>query len=225
MFSGRQLSCRFAILGVVQRAVDSPEATPLCSATIRHSPLKQLVRSAASLPGSKLDVPLWQRLEPSWTALPGTGAGEAARPGELPAEARREIAGLRALVAGCLQRLAARIEETLAPALARALRAWDQVDSLTIVDRGLGFALADAERALTAAARAPHHPGPVRATALEGLLALEIARGLTSLCERRLSSLIRLRLHGEGGDGDLLPGGRPFLDLGAALGEAARAWA
>jgi hypothetical protein len=28
-----------------------------------------------------------------------------------------------------------------------------------------------------------------------------------------------------GADADLLPGGRPFLDVGAALAEAARAWA
>jgi hypothetical protein len=65
-------------------------------------------------------------------------------------------------------------------------------------------------------------PAVVAAVALEGLLALEAACGLTTLAERRLSSLIRLRLRGR--ERDILPAGRPFLDLGAAFAEAARAW-
>jgi hypothetical protein len=52
---------------------------------------------------------------------------------------------------------------------------------------------------------------------------LEAACGLTTLAERRLSSVIRLRLRSD--DQELLPAGRPFLDLGAAISEAARVWA
>ena len=69
--------------------------------------------------------------------------------------------------------------------------------------------------------RAAVRPDPVGAVALEGLLALEAARGLAALAEQRLSSLIRLRVRQTD---ELLPGGRPFLDLGAAIAEAARAW-
>ncbi len=141
----------------------------------------------------------------------------------MPADVLREIAGLRGLVSHCLQRLAARIEDKLGAALAEARRAWDQADSVTIVDADLGRTLGDARRKLGAAAAAT---GPERralaAVGLEGLLALEAACGLTTLAERRLSSVIRLRLRAQ--DEDLLPGGRPFLDLSAAFAEAARAW-
>ena len=63
---------------------------------------------------------------------------------------------------------------------------------------------------------------PQSAVALEGLIALEAACGLTALTEGRLSALIRLRVRTR--EDDLLPEGRPFLDLGAALAEAATAW-
>jgi hypothetical protein len=95
------------------------------------------------------------------------------------------------------------------------------VDALTVVDEELGVTLAKTRRTLVAAATAASPGG--RAVALEGLLALDTARGLVTLAERGLASLIRLRVRSQ--VEDLLPGGRPFLDLGAALAEAARAWA
>jgi hypothetical protein len=187
---------------------------------IHYRHLKQLVRTAAALPGRKLDVALWQRLEPWNRALAGEeGAGGAAPPDELPAETRKEVARLRVLVAGCLSALAGRAEEVLGPALARARTSWDTVDDLVIVDGALAATLTAAGKQLEAAAS---QDGPVAAAAMEGLLALEAARGITSLAERRLSALIRLRVRSP--QGELLPGGRPFLDLGAALAEAARAW-
>jgi hypothetical protein len=195
-------------------------------ARIRHRHLKQLVRTAAALPGPKLDIPLW-------ASLRAIDLGEAAEPAaeapRLRPEVRKEIATLRALVATCLHRLATRIEDKLAAGLAEARRAWDQADSITIVDADLGRALADARRKLGAAAdRARSGDRALAAVALEGLLVLEAACGLTTLAERRLSSVIRMRMRSPGAkeeEQDLLPGGRPFLDLGAAFAEAARAWA
>jgi hypothetical protein len=199
-------------------------------ARIPHRHLKQLVSTAAALPGPKVEVALWASLRAidlgaaqRSKAAPGQAEAVAARlRSDLPEEVRLEIAELRALVAGCLRRLALRIEDTLAAALAEARRAWDQADSVTIVDADLGRALADARRKLGATADRRASDRSIPAVALEGLLALEAACGLTTLAERRLSSIIRLRLRGQ--DQDLLPGGRPFLDLGAAFTEAARAW-
>jgi hypothetical protein len=187
-------------------------------ARIRHRHLKELVRNAAALPGPKLDIPLWASIR----AI-DLGAAAAEPPPPVRQDVLREISALRALVASCLQRLADRIEEKLAAALAEARRAWDQADSVTIVDVDLGRALADARRKLGAAASAGPDRRALAAVALEGLLVLEAACGLTTLAERRLSSVIRLRLRGE--DQELLPEGRPFLDLGAAFAEAARVWA
>jgi hypothetical protein len=194
-------------------------------ARIRPRHLSQLAGTAAALPGPKLDIPLWASLR-AIDLAPKATEGENARP-DISSELRREIAALRAVVAGCLQRLAVRIEEKLASALAEARRAWDQADSITIVDAELGRVLADARRKLGAAAAAPGPLNrPYAAVALEGLLVLEAACGLTTLAERRLSSMIRLRLRAVAEqERDLLPGGRPFLDLGAAFTEAARAWA
>jgi hypothetical protein len=192
-------------------------ADPYKVGRIRYRHLNKLVRAAAALPGPRLDVALWQRLEP-WSAA-GPDPGE---PGEIPAETRREIALLRGQVGGCLEGLAQRAEKALRTALARARQNWEQVDSMVIVDPPMAGALGDARRRLQAAAsREGAHPA-VAAVALEGLLVMEAATGLTSLAERRLSSLIRLRVRQSE---DLLPEGRPFLDLSRALAEAAHAWA
>jgi hypothetical protein len=196
--------------------------TPIV-ARIRNRHLNELARAAAALPGSKLDIPLWASLRAIDLGSPP--ARDAAAPGlrsDLGPEVRAEIARLRALVAGCLQRLAEQIEYRLGPALEEAQRAWDQADSVSIVDVELGRQLAEARRQLGGAADGSRSTAAVAAVALEGLLALEAACGLTTLAERRLSSLIRLRLRGR--EREILPAGRPFLDLGAAFAEAARAW-
>jgi hypothetical protein len=127
---------------------------------------------------------------------------------------------LRALVAACLKALARRIDEHLVPAIETARRAWESADSLVIVDHVLAASFSETRRALH---RAANTAGPaVRAVAIEGILAVDAASGLAGLAERRLSSLIRLRLQGP--ESDLLPQGRPFIDLGRAIAEAAREW-
>jgi hypothetical protein len=143
------------------------------------------------------------------------------QPAEETGFSRVHEARMRALVAEALTALARRIDETLPGALARARQQWDQVDQLTIIDGPLGATLANALRWLAAAAA---DGGPRRsAVALEGLAAIEAAMGLVALCERRLSALIRLRVRSQAEE--LLPNGRPFLDVAAALAEAAEAWA
>lgn len=187
--------------------VDSAEGGPLLSEPIRHRQLKQLVQTAASLPGPKIELTPWDHL--------GT-LGNAASDASAPMDPVR----LRALVGQALAALARRVDEVLPRALARARQAWDKIDDLTIVDEELAATLAATRGALLAATGASPQQ---RAVALEGLLALDAARGLAGLAERGFGSLIRLWVRGQ--DDDLLPQGRPFLDLGAALAEAARAWA
>jgi hypothetical protein len=131
-----------------------------------------------------------------------------------PSELRREIAGL-------LARLARRVDDALAVALPRAAQAWEQVDALSMIDRELEVDVSATRRRLAAAAH-PAAPAEQRAVALEGLLAVDASVALARLCERRMASLLRLRLRSTARE--LLPAGRPFLDLGAALREAAEAW-
>jgi hypothetical protein len=179
------------------------------SGPIRHRELKELVRTAAALPGPRIDLAPWDRL-----AQLGETTGPAA-------DVAIEPARLRALVAQALLALAHRLDQVLPPALMRARQAWDKVDDLAIVDEELASTLAATRRTLVSATQAAS--APERAVALEGLLALDAARGLTGLAERGLASLIRLRVRGY--NDELMPDGRPFIDLGAALAEAARAWA
>lgn len=138
-----------------------------------------------------------------------------------PALAEHAVAPavLRRRLRQLLAELAARVDETLPETLAQAEQAWDQVDALRVVDR----MLADEVRALRTAARAlqADEAPAARALGLEAQLTLDAAIGLVSLVERRLATLVRLRLRAGGG---LLPDGRPFLDIGAALHEAARRW-
>lgn len=205
---------------------------------IRHRHLSQLVQSASSLSGPKLDTALWRRLEPWSAGLPQKPSAGPSAPDELPAETRLEMSRLRGLVAQSLSTMAQKIEQKLGPSLARARQAWDEVDNHDLIDRSFDATLDGVRRQLMAAIAAggngqsgngqsgdgqsSHSQVTLAAVALEGLLALETARALAALAERRLSSLIRLRVQT---DEDLLPGGRPFLDLGAAIAEAARAWA
>jgi hypothetical protein len=132
----------------------------------------------------------------------------------------RDPRELRAEVGALLRDLAARTEPALHEALTRAQNAWDQVDAVSVVDEALS------ERAARLKAdwwtlAASNQPG-AKAAAVEGLLAIEAGLGLVALLERRLATLIRLRV---AGGGDLLPDGRPFLDVAAALHEVARGWA
>ncbi len=146
-----------------------------------------------------------------------------------------EIVRLRALVASSLQALARQLDQTLGPALAGARHAWEKVDSQALIEPTLDASLGVARRTLELAVV---KPDPIGAVALEGIAVLEVARGLVALAEQRMSSLIRLRLQQAHASQDasesldaadaeraLLPDGRPFLDLGAAIAEVGRAWA
>ncbi|HVX94011.1 MAG TPA: hypothetical protein VHK47_03785 [Polyangia bacterium] len=105
--------------------------------------------------------------------------------------------------------------------MARAAKAWDQADSVEMIDDDLEADISSMRRRLAAAAH-PSSPAHRRAIALEGLLVVDTSVALTRLIERRMASLLRLRRRSA--TPDLLPGGRPFLDLGAALAEVAEAW-
>jgi len=180
-----------------------------------------LLEAARGLPvaeASEETVPAGPGVESSAEEL----ARAAARPGAAlarPSDARPFA--LRREIAALLARLARRVDETLSVALARAAQAWEQVDALSMIDMDLEGEVAVTRRRLAAAAH-PAAPAPVRAVALEGLLAIDASVALARLCERRMASLLRLRMRSA--TRELLPEGRPFLDLGAALQEAAEAW-
>jgi hypothetical protein len=130
-----------------------------------------------------------------------------------------DLGSLRRRVAALLGQLGRRVDAELPLRLGAALQAWDQMDVLEVLDRPARLEA----RSLTRTALALEgSKDPARqATGTEIRLALEAALGLVDLLERRLAVLVRLRLRtGE----PLLPGGRPFLDLGAALQAAAREW-
>jgi hypothetical protein len=120
-----------------------------------------------------------------------------------------------------LVELARRTDEALPTTLRHAETAWDQVDAMRILDA----ALTREARALGAAARLleADDDHERRALGLEARLTLDAALDLVSLLERRLATLVRLRLRDDR-DAGLLVDGKPFLDLGAALHETARRW-
>lgn len=165
--------------------------------------------------------------------VPGQGAGElaptAAYAAELagdlvtaPAESGRVASDdLRPAIAAVLARLASRTEPALAACIRRSREEWDQADSLSIIDADLAEELA-ALRGRLARSAQPASPAARRAIALEGLVILDASIALVRLFERRLAPLLRLRLRSA--TPDVLPGGRPFLDLGEALHEVAEAW-
>ncbi len=128
---------------------------------------------------------------------------------------------LRPEIAALLARLAQRAAPALAASLQRARAEWDQADSFTVLDEELEHDVAALRRRLATEA-APAATPADRAIALEGLLVVDAAIALVRIVERRLAALLRLRLRSA--TPDLLPEGRPFLDLGLALHEVAEAW-
>jgi hypothetical protein len=145
-------------------------------------------------------------------------ATDEAAPGE---SSRAEREDLRPAVSALLGRLAARTEPALAACLQRSREKWDQADSFSVLDAGVEDEIAALRRRLAGSA-APTAPAARRAIALEGLLIVDASVALVRLFERRLASLLRLRLRSA--TPDFLPDGRPFLDLGHALHEVAEAW-
>ncbi len=211
------------------------QARPYGRSPIRPRRLQELLRAATALPSAPgSETPQSSTAASTLTqiaqlddgrgrAAPGAPDGadaEAELDEETTTAVRTQIATLRRLVHDVLVTLSTRVDAALAPALARAFQAWDRADDLTIMDVGLQDRLAEERWRLEAALGSPHRH--VRAVALEAILTLRAACGLVELVERRLSPLIRLRVRSD--ERELLPGGRPFLDLGAALAEVAREW-
>jgi hypothetical protein len=128
---------------------------------------------------------------------------------------------LRPAIASLLARMARRAEESLAVSLKRATEAWEQADAFSVIDVDVEGEIMVMRRRLAAAA-APAALAARRAVALEGLVAVDAAVALVRLFERRLATLLRLRMRSA--TPELLPDGRPFLDLGRALREVAEAW-
>jgi hypothetical protein len=130
---------------------------------------------------------------------------------------------LRARVHELIAELAQRTDDALSRALAHAEGAWDQVDALRILDRTLDEEVRTLRA--TAARMSAEEDAVHRAVGLEAQLTVDAVAGLVRIVERRLATLVRLRLRATADDrGALVVDGRPFLDLGAALHEAARRW-
>jgi len=171
----------------------------------------------------------WLPAECSWPQPAGEApvagwqrAGWLHQLGEEPAQAEVRDVGavqVRKRVADTLGGLAALVEPALTAAVRRARQAWEQADVLVVFDRRSFSEVAAARRWLAACAASG---GDAAASALEGLLAIDAAVALIQLFERRLAALLRLQRRSE--DPEVLPRGRPFLDLAAALREAEQAW-
>lgn len=169
------------------------------------SSLERLVDAARALPGERRPI------VPSMISV-----GDAALEGEAV-----DTRALRAQLGRFLEQISQRLEPALKGALQHAAVAWDAFDEVSVLDRALHR---DAAAIARAAAVLEREADPARrAIGLEVRIALEATLGLVHLVERRLATLVRLR--GQSGDPALLPGDRPFLDVAAALAEAARGWA
>lgn len=172
---------------------------------MRKSALQALVDTARALPGDAAPVPP--------TSVPP--APEASTVEGLP-----DLPAMRRQLGLLLQQVAAVLDPELMRALKQAAKSWDQADAISVLSPELMDNVAS-HRAAWMALRGHNAPG-VDAAAVEAVLTLDAACGLVTLFEKRLAPLVRLRLRSD--EPDLLPGGRPFLDLSAALREAARAW-
>lgn len=168
-----------------------------------------------ALPGAPTVVPalpqLPKRTKP-WRPAGGT---------ESVTEAAPTAEGVRRQVRTTLGRMATLLDERLADALRSATWAWEKTGSMAFLDEETIEMLTLARQDLRYAVLMGEPQ--VVALATEGLWTLRTAFSVISLLETRLPSLIRLRTRME--DRDLMPQGRPFLDLAPALSELARRWA
>lgn len=128
---------------------------------------------------------------------------------------------MRRRLGALLKDLATALEPALLQAMQHASNSWDQVDALSVLDVSLRQRIAMERQGWQALSA---HPEPsVGAAAAEAVLTIDAAVGLVTLMERRLATLVRLRLRSS--DPSLLDNNRPFLDVAAALEAAGRAWA
>jgi hypothetical protein len=158
----------------------------------------------------------------SWSRGLAAGDEGLAAAAGAPAAAEPASDDLRRPVASLLAHLARRAEPALTAALRRAAQAWDQADVLSIVAGDVEVEREIAAVRLRLTGVAARGTPARRAAALEGLLAVDAAVALIGIFERRLATLLRLRLRSA--TPELLPRGRPFLDLARALAELAEVW-
>jgi hypothetical protein len=153
------------------------------------------------------------------TAAVSSFPEELARVGAAGQGAGASPRDLRRGVAELVARMARRTEEALAATLKHANFAWEQADAFSVIDGELQAEISVTRRHLAAGSAGS---AASRAVALEGLLAVDASVALVRVFEQRLAVLMRLRLRSA--TPDLLPDGRPFLDLGRSLHEVAEAW-
>jgi hypothetical protein len=164
--------------------------------------LLQLVEQIRALPGDATN-----------RGLPRAGAAAAVAEPLTAGELRRRVGAWMAAVAG-------HVAAVLPGQLAKAAQAWDQADDFVLIT---DQTRSEAARLRAAAdALAGGSDTAARATGVEARLAIDAVAGLVALVERRFAGVVRLRLRSE--QTELLVDGRPFLDVAAALAEAARAW-
>jgi hypothetical protein len=165
--------------------------------------LNQLVQQIRELPG-----------EPQELGPPRAGVATAA------AEEPPTAAALRRRVGAWLAELAERVAAVLPAQLMRAAQAWDQADDFALGD---DETRAEAGRLRAAAdVLAASDDAAACAAGIEARLVVDAVVGLLTLLERRFAGIVRLRLRST--TPTLLVDDRPFLDVAAALSEAARAW-
>lgn len=131
------------------------------------------------------------------------------------------VTELRAATGEWLLQLSIHIDETLAQAMADVETRWDTFDSVPLAPphlRARGLDLREAWRPWL-------RREPLAAT--EAMWTVDAVLALVGTLEQRLAALVRAQVARPGGR--LLcsvrgGGSRPFLDLGQAVGEVARAW-
>ncbi len=203
-------------------AVDTPDRRPYCRRPIRRHALRNLIETARGLPIAAALGPVDLEARGVASFAEALACAMAQTEGNVVLPPPRANADeLRPAIASLLARVARRVEPALTAVLERASAAWDQADAFSVIDDDVEVAIAETRRHLTASAGGDA-PASTRAIALEGLLAVDASIALVRLFERRLAALLRLRLRSA--TPELLPAGRPFLDLGRALREVAEAW-
>ena len=137
---------------------------------------------------------------------------------------RRSLSELRVATGEWLLALSIHIDETMAQAMADVETRWDAFDRVPLAPfhmRARGFDLRESWRPwLSQRTAGATEDGPQAAT--EAVWTIEAVIALVQTLERRLAALVRAEVSRPGGR--LRVGSRPFLDVGLAIREVARAW-
>jgi len=159
------------------------------------------------------------RLRAALEALPVDAPGIALvmpKPEATKALPRRSLTELRVATGEWLLALSIHIDETLAQAMADVETRWDAFDRVPLAPfhlRARGFDLRESWRPWLSRE-------PLAAT--EAVWTIDAVIALVQTLERRLAALVRAEVSRRGGR--LHHGSRPFLDVGLAIREVARAW-